>query len=75
MDPNAEEFGQLQDFRSFNYNMYWSLLNMYSENFGFGPGFFIRGTSNKRIREYVYIYTYIERERDVHVCIHTYICI
>ena len=25
--------------------MYWPLLNMYSENFGFGPGgFFIRGT-------------------------------
>ena len=24
--------------------MYWPLLNMYSENFGFGPGgFFIRG--------------------------------
>ena len=25
--------------------MYWPLLNMYSENFGFGPGgFFLRGT-------------------------------
>ena len=23
--------------------MYWPLLNMYSENFGFGPGGFING--------------------------------
>ena len=29
--------------------MYWPLLNMYSENFGFGPGgCFIRGTFSNR---------------------------
>ena len=34
--------------------MYWPLLNMYSENFGFGPGvFFIRGTILIRGRDYV----------------------
>ena len=40
--------------------MYWPLLNMYSENFGFGPGgFFIRGTILIRRRDYVcaYIFT------------------
>ena len=39
-DPNAKESGKIWDFRSFDYNMYWPLLNMYSENFGFGPGGF-----------------------------------
>ena len=39
-DPNAEESGKIWDFRSFNYNMYWLLLNMYLDNFGFGAGGF-----------------------------------
>ena len=34
--------------------MYWPLLNMYSENFGFGPGgFFIRGTFINGGRDYL----------------------
>ena len=39
--------------------MYWPLLNMYSENFGFGLGFFvIRRTFNNRMKGlYIYIYT------------------
>ena len=32
--------------------MYWPLLNMYSENFGFGPGFLFRGTILIRGRDY-----------------------
>ena len=35
-DPNADESGKVWSLRSFNYNMYWLLLNSYSEKFGFG---------------------------------------
>ena len=43
--------------RSFNYNMYWPLVNMFSENFGLGPGGrFIRGTFINRGKGlYIYI--------------------
>ena len=37
-DPNAEESGKILDFRSLKHDMYWLLLSMYSEIFGFGPG-------------------------------------
>ena len=36
-DPNAEESGKIWDFRRLNYNMYWLLSNLHSENFEFGP--------------------------------------
>ena len=40
--------------------MYWPLLNMYSENFGFGPGgFFIRGTILIRGRDYLFMLPHI----------------
>ena len=39
-DPNVEEFGKIWDFESFDFNMYWPLLNLYSDNFAFGPGGF-----------------------------------
>ena len=52
--------------------MYWPFLNMYSGNFGFGPGgFYYQGDlyeSEEGIREMhhlIYIYIYIqERERE-----------
>ena len=46
-----EEFGKIWDFERFDFNMYWPLLNLYSDNFGFGPGgFYIRETNITRMK-------------------------
>ena len=50
-DPNAEESGKIWDFRSFNYNMYWLLCNMYSEIWDLGQEvFMIRVTFSNRMK-------------------------
>ena len=49
--------------------MYLPLLNMYSENFGFGlEGFIISRTFNNRMKG-LYMYTYIY----VYMCIYIYV--
>ena len=54
LDPNAEESGKIYDFRSLNYNMYWLLENIYSENFGFGPGgFIVSGAFTSRMKRVI----------------------
>ena len=63
--------------------MYWPLLNMYSENFGFGPGgFIIRGTfinRGKGLATYGHNYNFVcatvftQTHVCMCVCIHIYI--
>ena len=55
--------------------MYWPLLHMYSENFGFGPGvFFIRGTFlNQGKGLYVYVSVHINTHKCIYTYMHTYV--
>ena len=56
--------------------MYWPLLNMYSENIGFGlGGFIISRTFNNRMKGlYLHIYIYVLRMH-IYLQIHTHIYI
>ena len=53
-DPTAEESGKIWDFGSFNFNMYWLLLNMYSEILDLSQEvFIIRVTFTNRMKRSV----------------------